>query len=322
MHIPDGDLDLLAVGEAIVDLISRNEINSLSEATCFCRYPGGSPANIASYVAKLGGKSALIAKVGTQAFGQFLKAELQKSGVLTDYLIMDPRVQTTTIFISRTSGTADSDARRDADYHLEPAEIPEVAIKRAKIIHASAFALSREPSRSAVKKALKLARQHKKIISFDPNYNPQIWDSETEAQKILREIFRYTTITKPSFDDAARLFGAGKTAVEYTDLYHAMGPEIVVFTMGTRGVLLSLREQKYHIAARPVKVADATGAGDAFWAGFLVALLDGKSLKECTLFAREIAERKLTTVGPLETNIARNDVYTDIENLYRENFAS
>jgi len=315
MHIPDGDLDLVAVGETVVDLISVEETDWLRNAYTFRKYQGGSPANIAVYVAKLGGKSAVVSKTGIGAFGQFLKAELRKAGVLTDYLLMDHRVHTTVIFISRTTGTADFEAFRSGDYQLEPREINSEAIKRAKVVHASTFALSRDPCRSAVEKAFQLAQKHGKIISLDPNYSPSIWPDRQKAHGVLRRMMGYATITKPSLDDATRLFGPDKTPEEYVELFHDMGPRIVVFSMGAKGVLLSEEGNVTHVPARRVEVVDATGAGDSFWAGFLVALLHGNSLKRCALFAREIAERKLTTVGPLPDAIDRQAVYDRIEAL-------
>lgn len=123
----------------------------------------------------------------------------------------------------------------------------------------------------------------------------------------------YATITKPSLDDATRLFGRDRTPEAYIDLFHEMGPRVVILTMGAGGVLLSQEGRITPIPARPVAVVDATGAGDAFWAGFLVALLDGNPLKHCALFAREIVERKLTTVGPLPDTIDRQVVYAEID---------
>jgi len=125
----------------------------------------------------------------------------------------------------------------------------------------------------------------------------------------------YATITKPSLDDATRIFGPGKTPEAYIELFHEMGPKVVVFTMRAEGVLLSEEERITRIPARPVEVVDATGAGDSFWAGFLVALLDGNPLKRCALFAREIVERKLTTVGPLPDTIDKQAVYAKIDAL-------
>jgi sugar/nucleoside kinase (ribokinase family) len=309
MEIPKGDLDLLAIGEIVVDLISVKETHDLRDAHTFRKYQGGAPANIAGYVSKLGGKSAIISKTGTGTFGQFIKAELNQAGVVTDYLVMDQRVQTTIIFITRSKDAADSEAYRSGDYQLEPEEINQEAIKRAKVVHASTFSLSREPCRSAVEKAFGLAQRHGKIISLDPNYNPAIWPQYQEAREVLRRMFAYATISKPSLEDAERIFGKGKAPEEYIGRFHEMGPSIVVFTMGADGIILSREGKMTHIPARPVEVVDATGAGDAFWAGFLMTLLDGHSLKDCVLFGRELVERKLTTVGTLPDHVDRAELF-------------
>jgi len=313
MIIPEGDLDLLAVGETLVDLISEEEVESLREAYTFRKYQGGSPANIAVNVAKLGGKAAVISKTGIGNFGQFLKAELQRAGVVTDYLVMDHLVHTTVIFISRTKGTPDFEAFRAGDYKLQPTEVTDEAIERAKVVHASTFALSREPCRAAVEKAFQLAHKHGKIISLDPNYSRQIWPNYREAKDVLERLLGYATITKPSLDDAQRLFGPGEDPESYIEIFHEMGPPTVVLTMGGDGIMLSDHGEIFHVPARPIEVVDATGAGDSFWAGFLTALLDGKSLRGCALFAREIVEQKLATVGPLPDEIDRELIYAAIE---------
>ncbi len=313
IKIPKGDLDLLAVGETLVDFISVEETDWLRNAYTFRKYQGGSPANIAVYAAKLGGQAAVISKTGIGAMAQFLKAELGRAGVTTDYLVMDHRVHTSVIFVSRTARTADFEAFRNGDFQLRPHEINEEAVERAKVVHASTWALSREPCRSAVEQAFKLAKKHGKIISLDPNYSPQIWPDYREAMDVLPHMLSYATITKPSRDDASRLFGRDRTPEEYIQLFHKMGPQVVVFTMGADGVLLSHEGKLTHVPARPIQAVDATGAGDSFWAGFLVALLDGNPLDRCCLFAREIVERKLTTVGPLPDNLDRQEVYARLE---------
>jgi sugar/nucleoside kinase (ribokinase family) len=313
MEIPEGDLDLLAVGETLVDFISEEEAESLREAYTFRKYQGGSPANIAVNVAKLGGTSAVVSKTGIGNFGQFLKAELQRAGVTTEYMVMDHLVHTTVIFISRTAGTPDFEAFRAGDYKLEPNEVREEAVQRARVVHASTFALSREPCRSAVERAFQLGEEHGKIISLDPNYSRQIWPNYREAKGVLERMLGYATITKPSLDDASRIFGPGEEPEAYIGRFHDTGPPIVVLTMGADGILLSDEGETTYIPARPVEVVDATGAGDSFWAGFLTALLDENSLERCALFAREIVERKLTTVGPLPDTIDREAVYARVD---------
>jgi fructokinase len=203
LEVAKEPLDVLAVGETLVDFISVEQTDWLRNATTFRRYLGGSPANIAVNVARLGGRSAVVSKTGIGAFAQFVKSELQRHGVSIEYLVMDHRNRTTVAFVSSTSGKPDFEIARSGDYRLRPEEIPAEAVERAKIVHASAFALSREPCRSAVGKVFQMAREQGKIVSLDPNYSARIWPHHKEARQILREIYQYVNITKPSTDDAS-----------------------------------------------------------------------------------------------------------------------
>jgi fructokinase len=313
MRLPQGALDLIAIGETLVDFISVDKVDSLRDAQTFRKIQGGSPANIAVNVAKLGGKAAVISKTGIGAFGQFLKAELQRYGVDTRYMVMDHRVHTSLVFVARSSGTPDFEPSRNGDYQLTPQEVDETAVAQARVIHASAFALSREPCRSAVRQAFRIAQEHGKITSLDPNYSPVVWPDRREAIQVLGEMLAQTTLCKPSLDDAGRIFGKGRRPEEYIARFHDMGPPVVVLTMGGEGILLSERGDITNVPARPIEVVDVTGAGDSFWAGFLVAFLDGHPLERCVLFAREIAGIKLGVVGPLPSNIDRAEIYARLE---------
>ena len=310
----DGHLDVLTIGEMVVDFISAEKTDTLSNASTFRRYLGGSPANIAVYVSKLGGRSAVIAKTGIGAFGKFLKSELQRHGVVTDYLQMDHRTNTSVIFVSSTPTTPDFEEFRIGDFLLEPREVPDESIERARVVHSSTFALSREPCRSAVIGAFKKAREMDKIVSLDPNYSRRVWPDYKEAQGVIREAYRYVNVTKPSADDARRVFGPDYEPEQYIEMFHDLGPETVIFTMGGEGNLVS-QDGKItaHVPSREVDVVDATGAGDSFWAGFLTALLDGNDVDRSVLFAREIVERKLMTKGPLPAEIDREAVYARLD---------
>lgn len=306
-------IDLLAVGEILIDFISTDRVDNLREATTFKRYLGGSPANIAANVSRLGCTSALVGKTGSGAFGQFLEAELQGHGVCTDYIQKDHQVRTSIVFVSQSTGTPQFEPNRDADYHLTPEEVPTDAVTAARIVHFSTWPLSREPSRSAMYKILKIAGDSGKIISFDPNYSPTVWSDYQEAGEIIRNVYKHVTITKASLDDARRFFGDEQPPANYIRQYHLLGPRIVVLTMGDQGSLISEDGKLLgHLPARPVEVKDSTGAGDAFWAGFLVALLDGHRLERCLLFAREVAELKLQTVGVLSAPVDREILYANL----------
>lgn len=306
-------LDLLAVGEAVVDLISVEETESLLDARTFRMHAGGSPANIARTVARLGGTAALVARVGDDPFGHLLRAELEEAGVLCDYLVLDPDARTTVIFVSHTRGTPDFLAYRDADFRLAPEQVTEEAVGRARVVHVSAFALSRPPARHAAERALRLGRERGCILSVDPNYSPRLWPDRADAIATLERALALATLTKPSLDDARRLFGPGLSPEDYIRRFHELGPPVVVLTMGPEGVLVSEKGHIQHIPALPVFIADATGAGDAFWGGFLVALLDGLPLPDCARFAQHVAARKLATVGPLAERIDRHALYAALK---------
>ena len=120
-------------------------------------------------------------------------------------------------------------------------------------------------------------------------------------------------MTKPSAD-ARRIFGPDYEPEQYIEMFHDLGAETVVFTMGEEGNLISENGRiTAHVPARPVEVVDVTGAGDAFLAGFLTSTLDGSSAEHSVLFAREIVKRKLTTKGPLPSDIDPDEVYASLQ---------
>jgi fructokinase len=227
---------------------------------------------------------------------------------------MDHRTHTTVIFVSSTAATPDFEEFRSGDYLLRPEEVSEEAISRTKVVHASTFALSREPCRSAVIGAFRKAREMGKIVSLDPNYSRRVWPDYKEAIGIIREAYRYVNVTKPSADDARRVFGPDYEPEQYIEMFHDLGAGTVIFTMGEEGNLISEDGRvTAHVPTRPVDVADATGAGDAFWAGFLTATLDGNTAERSVLFAREIVERKLSTKGPLPADIDPAEIYASLQ---------
>ena len=313
IDFPDGEFDVLAIGETVVDLISHETTDDLFYAKRFDKFQGGSPANIAMNVAKLAGEAAVVSVVGKDGFGRYIRESMQEIGVNTEYLFVDESRATTVNIISRSAATADSIHIRSADSQLSEATITEEMVQRAKIVHASAFALSNEPARSAVIKALKMAKTANKLVSFDPNYNPIDWPAETAVLDVLANVLAYCHVIKPSLDDAERLFGKGLKPQEYIARYHALGPKIVIFTMGNQGAILSDGINRLFVKAKQIQVVDATGAGDALWAGFIVSLLDRKSLLESVLFGMEIVELGLATVGPIQGEISREAIYKHVE---------
>jgi len=312
-HIPpEGDIDVLSVGEALVDFISTEAVDKVEQANGFRPYLGGSVTNLAANVARLGGRAAVAARVGDDPFGRFVRREMEQQGVITDYLKTDAATRTTLAFITRSAATADFVIYRGSDARLSPDDVPQAAIERARVVHTSAFALSQESSRTVVLDALCRARARGCLISLDPNYHPSLWDASRPTAEVLAEACRHVDVVKPSRVDCQRLFGADLSLSDCARRFHDWGVRKVILTQGPQGISVYEEGQLIHVKSREVLVNDATGAGDAFWAGFLVATLDGRSLYEAVLFGREVAEMKVGTVGPIADTLDKEAIYRRI----------
>ncbi len=310
-------LDLLAVGETIVDFISHEMAHSLRTAGQFSRYLGGQSANVAVYVAKLGGRSAIITKLGSDYFGEYVEDQLQHHGVNTEAVSRTSEAATTNAFVTRTVSIPDFQVNRGADALLAVRQVDEEMISRARIVHTSAFALSKDPQRLAVRRAMRLGSRFGKIVTLDPNYDPRVWPDKVEAWEVLAEVMPYVTIVKPSLEDARRLFDVNmdEETLEETAIseFHDLGAKIVILTRSGGIVTVSDNGNVERVGPLPkVKIENVTGARDAFWSALLMAHLDGKDWPEAVHFAHEVASLKLRVEGHVERMIDRESLYAGL----------
>ena len=309
---PHLKFDFLALGESVVDFISSDPVANLGEAAYFERFAGGQVANLAMNMARLGNRVALGSCVGEDGFGQLIRQKVGAAGVDLSCLQISSEAPTTLIPVTRTTrGTPDFSVYRGADTCLQPNENLLDAAAHSGIVHTSAFALSREPARSTILQALEVARQNGQRVSFDPNFHPRIWPDVADFKAILQAAFRYVNITKPSLDDCIRLFGAGFEPAEYAAHFLQWGAEIVAISLGAEGTFLATHTgEQYRLVPNLISVADVTGAGDAFWSGFLTALLDGHSPLDAIRSGQVVAEIKISRIGPLTANLDRTEIFS------------
>ena len=293
-------IDLFALGEALVDLISTTVSDTLSEAHSYDRFMGGQPTNLAMNMALLGKRAAVAACVGEDGFGLFIKEQIGLSNVITDHLQSTAEASTSMAIITRQAQTADFLIARGADAYLLTNPAIEAAAASSRIVHASAFGLSREPARMTIYKALQIAHQAGGLVSLDPNYHPKIWADTPDFPTQLEDVYQYVTLSKPSLDDCYRLFGHGQDPASYARHFLDWGCQIVALTMGAKGLLLATSSgDLYHVQSNVIPVVDATGAGDAFWAGFLTSRLDGANVVDAARMGQVVAEIKLGKAGPM-----------------------
>ncbi|MGF7217092.1 fructokinase [Spirosoma lacussanchae] len=302
---------LLSVGELLADFIGHHVSTSLLDTQDFRRYQGGSPANMAANMARLGNKVALVACVGNDNIGRYLTREVTEAGVDTQYVVADPFEPSSIVVVSRTAGTPDFVAYRMADRCIQPTQLPDSLLAQADIFHTTCFALSRQPAQDAIVDAAKRAHAAGCQVSIDANYAPSIWPDRDQAWRILADYFKTGALVKVSEDDVTRLYGGPQSTETVLADFHRMGASLICLTLGADGSLVSYDQgaKQARVPGRKVDVVDATGAGDAYWAGFLTAYLDGYAPANCAHVGAALAKMKLTRQGPLPEHINREDIY-------------
>ena len=299
------NIDILCVGEALIDFIGHQTNVTINDTRDYHRYLGGSPTNVAMNMARLGLKSKMIAAVGDDGFGDYIFERFSEVGVDVSNINRIEKKPTSVIFVSRTKGTPDFIPFREADSCITEAQIPESLLKQAKIYHTTCFALSRKPAQTTILNKAKEAYDSGCKLSIDVNYADEIWESKDEALEIIKAYCKFNPLIKISEDDMLRLFGKKLPHQEIFDFFHNEGVDIICLTLGSNGVILSQKDKEL-IQLPAIKidmVMDATGAGDAFWSGFLFAYIQEKPVKECLEVALQLAALKLQNVGRLPDNI-------------------
>lgn len=303
---------ILSVGELLVDIIGTDIHESILQTSAFERFQGGSPANMAANMARLGMTAALVSCIGNDNLGIFLKNEVAKTGVDISHIITNEFQPTSTVIVSRTKGTPDFIAYRMADRMIQSAHIPDSLLAESSIFHTTCFALSQEPAQSAIVDAAKRANKLGCRVSLDANYAIQIWPDRKQAWDTISAYCSNDGLVKLSEDDAERIYGFKVSEEQIIKDFHDMGADLVCFTKGGQGSTISYDKgsKQIHLGVKSIEVIDVTGAGDAFWAGFLTAFLEGKTIEICANAGGNLAALKLVTKGPLPAVVDKRILYS------------
>ncbi|MDR0858864.1 MAG: carbohydrate kinase [Oscillospiraceae bacterium] len=252
--------DVTALGELLIDF------QYLPESGTYKANPGGAPANVLSQIAKLGGSTAFIGKVGRDSFGRQLRDTLTGLRIDVSGLMTDNTAPTTLAFVANNdNGEREFSFYRTgtADTNLNVNEIPAKLLAESRVFHFGTLSLSHMPAASATEAAIETAKHSGCLISFDPNLRPALWDNLKSAKERIRFGAENCDIMKISREE-----------VEFAELSPSLFPKLTFVTDGAKGSDCYYNQTRFHSEAYSVNAVDTTGAGDSFLGAALFRLLE------------------------------------------------
>lgn len=319
--------DVVALGELLIDFTWAGADGD--GYPTLAAHPGGAPGNFLAALSAYGCKTAMIGKVGSDAFGELLLKSLDRAGVDRSGVVVDDSVFTTLAFVTldEQGERSFSFARKPgADTCLTPAEVPGTLIDRCRVLHFGTLSLTQDPAREATRQAVRRAKAAGRWLSFDPNLRPPLWDDLDRARAEMLWGLGQADIVKLSGEEADFLWHCG--AEEAAGHLHGLGVKLAFVTLGAEGCLVSGNGLSRRVPAlEGVRPVDTTGAGDIFGGAALSRLLQtGKGLEELTGEEMEQAARfgcaaaglstrqqgGMTSVPSLEDVLARSSPGPDI----------
>ena len=273
--------DVAALGELLIDFTCLS--TDADGYPTMAAHPGGAPANYLAALTKFGAKTAMIGKVGSDAFGRLLIKTLKGTGIDTRGMLVSDDVFTTLAFVTLDdSGDREfSFARKPgADTQLRFDEIDLSVIDASKVLHFGTLSMTNEPARDATYKAVEYAAGHGKLISFDPNLRKPLWDDLDEAKRQMLWGLRHADVVKISDEETEFLFGiAPEEAAKH--IIDSFGVRLVYVTCGAEGCFYRTKTASGFVKALSgIAVKDTTGAGDIFGGSAMYGLLRAGGVPE------------------------------------------
>ncbi|KAH7434876.1 hypothetical protein KP509_06G039100 [Ceratopteris richardii] len=291
---PEDQSLVICFGEMLIDFVPTVAGLSLADAPAFKKAPGGAPANVAVGIARLGGKSAFIGKVGDDEFGYMLADILKKNNVHDGGILFDKGARTALAFVTlRSDGEREFMFFRNpsADMLLQESELNVDLIKKSKIFHYGSISLITDPCKSAHLAAMKIAKGAGALLSYDPNLRLPLWSSAEAAREGMLSIWNEADIIKIS-EEEIEFLTQGGDPYSHESAMKLMHPnlKVLLVTEGQAGCRYYTKEFHGRVPGVKVETIDTTGAGDAFVAGILSQLAKDLSLLKDEARLREALE--------------------------------
>ncbi|WP_289034080.1 5-dehydro-2-deoxygluconokinase [uncultured Roseibium sp.] len=278
--------NFLIIGRVGMDLSPEPAGTRTREATSMMVAMGGSSANTAAGLVKLGCKAALVTVVSDDSIGWYCEGQLDHYGIdrshvrrikgeeRTSLAVYETRVEEHQSVIYRNNAA-------DFQMSIEDVEAVDYTAYGALITAGTVFAA--EPSRSATFRAFELAKAAGIPIIFDVDYRPYSWPSPEIAEEVLSRAGDLSDVIVGNDEEFGFMAGDVSRGLDKARALASSTADIVVYKMGPEGAVTHQAEEEIRTGIYPAKAVKPTGAGDSFMAGFLASLADGHALKEAVL---------------------------------------
>ena len=282
-------LDLIAVGRIAIDFNPLDYFKPLSESKEYRKYLGGSPANVAVGLARLGKKVGFIGKVSDDQFGDYVTKFFADEGIDVSHVTRAKNGEklglTFTEILSPTESSILMYRDGIADLMLSPDDVDEEYVASAKALLISGTALAQSPSREACLKAMQLAEKNNTRIIFDIDYRPYNWKSKDEIAVYYTAVAEHADIimgSREEYDLTQAIFAPQMNDEETAGYWFSKRAKIVIIKHGKKGSTAHTFDgQKYNIKPFPVTAFKSFGGGDGYGSAFLYGLFDGKEIMDC-----------------------------------------
>ncbi|MGP3633668.1 carbohydrate kinase family protein [Streptomyces sp. 24-1644] len=249
-------LDVLVIGECVADIV---RLPGAADQV----HPGGSPANVAYGLARLGGEATLLTQLGPDGDGRLIRDHLTAGGVRV-------RTDHSTAPTPSAAVTLDDDGRATYTFEITWTLTAAGSGPTHQHVHTGSIAAVMEPGAATVLDAVESSRTAS-TVSYDPNVRPELMGDHATAVRRVERCVALSDVVKASDEDLAWLY-PGEEPEQIAARWQATGPALVLVTRGADGAFAVLPGGRVTIGALPTRVVDTVGAGDAFMSGTLHAL--------------------------------------------------
>lgn len=282
-------LDMILLGRATIDLNPEDMYKPLAENISFKKYLGGSPANVAVGLSRLGKRCGFIGRISADQFGDFILSEFRREGVDVSRVRRCTEGEKTGLTFTEVLSTSESRILMyrlsAADLSLSVEDIDETYIASAKALFLSGTALAASPSREATLKALLFARKTNTPVVFDIDYREYNWKNTDEMSIYYSLVADESVViigSREEYDLTESLIRPGMDDRRSAEYWQSRKAKIVVIKHGKDGsTAYTSGGGNFSMKPFPTTYIKGFGGGDGYASAFLSGLLDGKSIEQC-----------------------------------------